>query len=544
MRPLTRRRFLGLAAGATVAPIALRHPVVGARAVRRKLEFRHGVASGDPLHDRVVLWTRVTGAAGDFDVRWEVADDPSFRRIVTDGTARTGPDRDHTVKVDAAGLEPGRTYWYRFRAPGGVRSPIGRTKTPARDRVESARFAVVTCADYNRGLFSAYGRVAERDDLDAVIHLGDYLYEHGRQDRVRPHVPPRELRTVDDYRQRYASYRLDPNLAGVHAAHPMIWVWDDHETCDGAWKGGADPTNHDPTGIEDGPWEVRKAAALQAALEWLPVRTVDPSQPERLYRRFAWGDLVDLFVVDTRRIGRDEPLTGNVPETDFFTRTPEYTEPSRQLLGADQEAWLAEGLTSSRARWKLLGNQVVLSPIKVVPAPNATGAAVFANPDQWDGYPAAQDRMFDVLEAVDDVVVVTGDVHASFAFEVTRDANDPTSYDPVTGRGALAVELVAPSVSSAGDPPPLGIPDDVDDAVELLASRNGDALRLANPHLKYVRTQLNGHLLVDIDRDRVRAEWWLVPTVTQPTGAQTLDKVFVVHAGSSRLTEELPLRLS
>jgi alkaline phosphatase D len=221
------------------------------------------------------------------------------------------------------------------------------------------------------------------------------------------------------------------------------------------------------------------------------------------------------------------------------------TDESRQLLGDEQERWLTAGLTTSTARWKLLGNQVVLSPIKVVPAPSATGAAVFANPDQWDGYPAAQDRLFDVLEGVDDVVVLTGDVHASFAFEVTRDANDPLTYDPVTGRGALAVELVAPSVSSAGDAPdPLASPpEDPEGVVEVLAARNGDALRLANPHLKYVRTQLNGHLLVDVTPEQVRAEWWLVPTVTAPSDEQTLDKTFVVRAGSSRLVEPTVLPL-
>jgi alkaline phosphatase D len=344
-------------------------------------------------------------------------------------------------------------------------------------------------------------------------------------------VPAKECVTVDDYRQRYASYRLDPNLAALHARHPMIWVWDDHETCDGAWRDGADPKNHGDD-ESDGKWSDRKAAALQAALEWMPVRTVDPTNPERIYRRFAFGDLVDLFMLDTRRIGRDEPIidAGVVPETEFFRQEGRFVDPSRQLLGAAQEAWLFDGLRSSTARWRFLGNQVVLSQIKVVGVPDATCQAVYANPDQWDGYAPARDRLFDVLEGLSDVVVLTGDVHASMAYEVSRDPSDPTIYDPVTSRGSMAVELVAPSVSSAGDPKPVTeLPSDGDDVVDLLASRNGDGLRAANPHMKYVRTQLNGHLLVDVTREAVTAEFWLVPQVSTPTTEQSLDKTYVVR---------------
>ena len=542
MATLTRRQFLGAAGAAVIAPAlwpvgnALGKPAAG-------VAFLHGVASGDPLHDRVILWTRATlPTAEPVNLTWEIATDPSMRTIVASGRALADPVNDATVKVDAAGLQPGRTYWYRFRA-GRSSSPVGRTRTAPVGSLDHARFAVVTCADYNRGLFSAYGRVAERDDLDAVIHLGDYIYEHGRQDRVRPTVPARECVTVDDYRARYASYRLDPNLAALHAAHPMIWVWDDHETCDGAWRDGADPKNHGDNET-DGSWAARKAAALRAALEWMPVRTVDPTNPERIYRRFAFGDLVDLFMLDTRRIGRDEPIIdgGVVPETEFFRQEGAFLDPSRQLLGAAQEEWLFDGLRSSSARWRFLGNQVVLSHIKVVGLPDATGQAVYANPDQWDGYAPARDRLFDVLEGLSDVVVLTGDVHASMAYEVARDPSDPTISDPITSRGSMAVELVAPSVSSAGDPKPATEPpSDSDDVVDLVASLNGDALRAANPHMKYVRTQLNGHLLVDVTPAAVTAEFWLVPQVTTPTTEQRLDKTFVVRSGAPRLVEALPV---
>ena len=543
MPSLTRRQFLGAAGAAVVAPTLWPAAAAFARVEGGGVQFLHGVASGDPLADRVILWTRVTLPSPEpVNVTWEVATDPAMRAVVASGRALADPVNDATVKVDAAGLQAGRSYWYRFRH-GRASSPIGRTRTAPAGRLEHARFAVVTCADYNRGLFSAYGRVAERDDLDAVIHLGDYIYENDRQSDPPRTAPAHECRTLDDYRQRYASYRLDANLAALHQRHPMIWVWDDHETCDGAWQGGADPKNHgdDPS---DGSWEDRKAAALRAALEWMPIRTVDPMNPERIYRRFAFGDLVDLFMLDTRRIGRDQPITdgGVVPDTEFFRQAGAFVDSKRQLLGAKQEEWLFEGLKSSRCTWRFLGNQVVLSHLKVLPVPDAVpGQAVYANPDQWDGYAPARDRLFDQLEKYDDVVVLTGDVHASMAFEVTRDPSDPRIYDPVTSRGAMAVELVAPSVSSAGDPKPVTeVPSDGDDVVDLVASLNGDALRLANPHLKYVRTQLNGHLLVDVTQTRVTAEYWLVPQVSTPTNEQSLDKTYVVCSGTSRLIEQLP----
>ncbi len=364
------------------------------------------------------------------------------------------------------------------------------------------------------------------------MHLGDAIYETARRDdRVRPHDPPVETVTLADYRRRWASYREDPALAAMMAAHPFVWVWDDHETGNGTWRGGA--SSHDEA--TEGPFAARKAAARQAALEWLPVRVPDRADPERIFRSFRFGDLVDLVMVDTRRYGRDRQVTGDVTE-DFFTRTGEVLDPSRQLLGVAQERWLADQLTGSTARWRLLGNQVVAAAIKVVGAPNATGASVYANPDQWDGYPAAQSRLHDLLERTPDTVVLTGDVHASMAFEITRDPNDPTVYDPLTGRGVLAPELVAPSISSAGDPQ-LG--SDPEGVVEGLVAQGSAVLRVPNPHLRYVEGTRNGYLLLDVDREQVRAEFWHVPTVTAPTREQALDAAFVVRHGSPRLLPAL-----
>ncbi|HUQ39737.1 MAG TPA: alkaline phosphatase D family protein [Acidimicrobiales bacterium] len=538
MPELTRRRFLQAASASATAVLV--GPAIAGRPARAAAgSFLHGVASGDPLPDRVILWTRVTppvNAPRSLSVQWVVATDPELRRVVARGHLSADATRDWTVKVDAGGLRPRTTYYYGFRSRG-EESPVGRTRTAPAGAIDRIRLAVVTCGDFNRGLFHAYGRVAERNDLDAVVHLGDYIYEHGRQDRVRPHVPATELRTLPDYRARYASYRLDPHLAALHRNHPVIWVWDDHETANNAWSGGAG--GHDPG--QDGDYGLRKAAALGAALEWLPIRSPDPAAPERIYRRLSFGDLADLMMLDTRRIGRDKPEPGNVHD-DYFRQVGAFVDPRRHLLGARQERWLTEQLRSSRATWKLIGNQVVFSPIKLIGAPDATGLSVYANPDQWDGYAPARDRIVAAIKGgpggkpVGDVVFLTGDVHASFAFEVATDPNNPLAYDPTTGDGAIATELVAPSISSASDPGSID-PTDPPGAVERLALEADHALRLPNPHLKYIESKLNGYLLVDVDRERVRAEFWHVPFVGRPTDQQTMSKALLIPKGQARLAD-------
>lgn len=540
MPALTRRQLL-VASG--LAPVAACLRPDAATAAQAPA-FVHGVASGDPLPDAVMLWTRVQTTA---PITWRVARDPALAEVVAQGSTTTSADRDFTVKVDATGLPSGSRLFYGFRAEG-VDSPVGRTRTAPTGSPERLRMGVVTCGDFSRGLFNAYGRVADEDDLDAVVHLGDYIYEGYRATgRVRLHVPAREVRTVQDYRLRYASYRLDPLLQRMHQRHPFIWVWDDHETVDGTWMSGADPSN-DPA--EGAAFEPRKLAARTAAQEWLPIRLPDPADPERIYRRFSFGDLVELFMLDTRRIGRVRQGEPNGPGGTGFTQTGVFADPARQLLGAAQERWLFDGLAASRAAWKLLGNQVVLSPLKLAGAPNGAnpnGGGVFANPDQWDGYSPARNRLLDVIEgagrglldppAVPDVIVLTGDVHAALAFEVTRDPNNPAAYDPVSGRGA-AVELVTPSISSAGDPRPAtqAAPDELADQLVVEAALRGGSV--VNPHLKHSDT-LNGWLLLDIDRERVRAEFRTVPTVATETDQQDVGRVLVSPRGTSRLLPEL-----
>ncbi len=277
--------------------------------------FRHGVASGDPDADSVVIWTRVTPADDvPAQLRWTVARDPELADVVAMGDAEATQDTDNTAQADIGGLQPGTSYWYAFEWDG-ERSPIGRTRTLPGAEVEHLRFAVVSCAKFNAGFFNGYARIAERDDLNFVLHLGDYIYEASQTppasqtpgaDIGRPFEPLNECVTLDDYRTRYNQYRRDPDTQAFHHAHPMIATLDDHEFADGAWRGGAD--EHKPE--RDGPWEARREAAFRARREWIPQRLPDPAQPDRVWRSVNFGELADLFLID-KRSRRDQPVAGD-----------------------------------------------------------------------------------------------------------------------------------------------------------------------------------------------------------------------------------------
>ena len=479
--------------------------------------FRHGVASGDPLRDRVVLWTRVTPGAPNevVDVGWMLARDARMSRIFASGSVRTSAERDYTVKLDAVALEPGTTYYYRFSARG-ARSVVGRTRTLPPRPTTRARLAVVSCANFPFGFFNVYARIAARRDLSAVVHLGDYIYEYengrygGRNegdgrplDRVP--FPNKETVTLEDYRARYGQYREDPDLQESHRQHPFICVWDDHEFANDAWRDGAQ--NHQP---EEGPWAARKAAAIRAWREWMPVR-VTPDADYRLYRQFAFGDLADLLMLDTRIQGRD----AQVPRTDVAA----LERASRHLLGGAQEEWLFGSLRDSTAAgkpWQVLGQQVMMSP-------QVPDGAAAANTDSWDGYRAARARLFDAVAAaeVKHLVVLTGDVHSSWAYELARHPFDRKAYDPGTGRGAVGTEIVTPSITSPAWPPP-----------DQLA-----AIKAARPHLKYVSGQQRGYVVLDLTRERLQADWWYVPTVTERSASEQFGKGMVSEAGGPGLAD-------
>jgi alkaline phosphatase D len=495
--------------------------------------FRHGVASGDPLADRVMLWTRVSGiAAGAVAVDYQVWSDAALTQAVAIGSTSTDALRDYTVKVDVGGLQPATSYYYRFSC-NGVASPIGRTRTAPSGATARLRIGVASCSSLAHGLFGAYRKLAERNDLDVVLHLGDYIYEYGTGEygSFRAYEPATEILTLDDYRTRYGQYRSDPDLQELHRQHPMINVWDDHETADNAWREGA--ANH--TEGAEGLWQQRKAMAVQAYYEWLPIRQIDPARPERIYRSFRYGDLADLVMLDTRIIGRDLQAG--------LTDASSINDAGRSLLGGEQLAWLSEQLAASDATWQVLGQQVMFGQLRIPSLPElsvltglpveqlqtllqslpvvSTGGLII-NPDQWDGYRAERSRVFDLLESlqVPNPVVLTGDIHTSWCMDLSRDPANPLVYNPVNGSGSRGVEFVCTSITSPGL-------DALNDLTPLL--------RLLNPHIKYVDLARKGYLLLDITPERLTGEHWYVDAIDRSEVSESLGAAFAVDAGARRL---------
>lgn len=458
-----------------------------------ELAFQHGVASGDPLPNAVILWTRVTPRDADATVEllWEVSTDMAFHEVVASGTITTDQDKDFTAKVDADGLEAGALYYYRFRA-GELSSPIGRTRTAPTGAVERLRFGVASCSSYAHGYFHGYRSLSERLDLDAIIHLGDYIYEYGTGEygTVREYEPAHEILSLSDYRTRYAQYRRDADLQAVHQQLPIIAVWDDHEVANNAWTDGAE--NH--TSDKEGDFGERKRAAFQAYAEWMPIRE---QQPERCYRSFAFGDLVDLIMLDTRNSGRAKQLAK--------ASDPTLTDPARTLLGHEQEAWLEGQLQQSRSHWRLLGQQVMVSPF-----------ALGLNLDSWEGYPAARSRLLQQLSAAEgDSVILTGDVHSSWAMDVLDES----------GERSIAVELVTPGITS-----PLLSREDAE---------RYDADVMNQAHVRYAQMWKRGYMIVDVDRERVQAAWFHYESVDNP---DAVDPVFgaaaAAYSGERRIRME------
>ncbi len=519
--PITRRHFVS----ATLA-VAAASSVQRAYGARHGESFQHGVASGDPLQDRVILWSRVTTPNLYEDVRWTVARDPGMRRVVASGRVRTDITRDFTVKVDVSGLAPGHTYYYQFAARG-ERSPVGRTRTLPQGGVDGARLAVASCSNLPYGLFNVYALIAQRTDLDCVLHLGDYIYEHANGTYGdgtalgRVPTPDKEIVTLADYRQRHAQYKGDADLQEAHRQHPFICVWDDHEFTNNAWKDGAE--NHNPD-LGEGDYALRKQAAIRAYFEWMPIREVAWRPEQRIYRQFRFGDLADLLMLDTRVHGRAQhsPVAPLGPSAGYPANDPVINDPRRTLLGFDQEAWLAAQLSASQSRgatWRLLGQQVMMAPL------SRDYGRTFNSVDQWSGYRAALERLYHTIRGreVDNVVVMTGDIHSSWGNELTWDPWDSRSYNPQTGKGVIGVEFVTPAVSSPGAADPV-------EAAQRAASYRGGC-----PHMKYVELHKRGYVLLDIDVERVQGEFWHVATVDSASRDEVMAGALVNVAGDNRL---------
>ena len=326
--------------------------------------FRHGVASGDPTKRGIILWTRVSDVTShSVKVQWQLAEDPEMTRIVASGHAATDASKDFTVKIDVGGLSAGATLYYQFRAMGSL-SRIGRTRTLPSGQVESAKFGVVSCANYPNGFFHVYREIAERSDLDAVLHLGDYIYEYGATGYASQHAealgripqPENELHSLRDYRQRHGQYKSDPDSQAMLASLPLIAVWDDHELANDGWRDGAEGHSED-----EGEWAARRDAAIQAYFEWMPIRGKPKGKKTRIFREFRYGDLASLIMLDTRFHGRDpQPYVGKDVTKDSIVAA--MGDPKRRMLGSKQERWLRKRLKrASGTTWQGSGQQVLVT---------------------------------------------------------------------------------------------------------------------------------------------------------------------------------------
>lgn len=530
-----RRGLLGLiGAGATTACATT--PAVG----NRPVAFQHGVASGDPDQTSAVFWTRVTpldGVSGEVAVTLEIARDADFRQVTrhADGlVARL--DRDFTVKhdLDGRGLEPGTEYFYRFVAEG-VTSPVGRVRTLPAGPTADVVLAVASCQLHPGGLFNAYEAMARLERLDAVVHLGDYIYEYGAEPNAygmvtgaplnRVPEPAHEIVSLADYRTRHAQYKSDPDLQAAHARAAFICVWDDHEVANDSWLAGAE--NHQPD--TQGDFAQRKAAALRAYYEWMPIREPEAGGlKEAVNRVFHFGDLASLLMVETRLMARSEPLTyagltiGEDGRPDIAAFQARRNDPSRELLGDAQRKWLQDELAASRAdgrRWQVLGNQVVTARVrgpdveKMMPADQIAGllatlpedvrAQVQAsmqlfklglpfNLDSWDGYPAARERLYNTFrEARVEPIVLSGDSHAFWINEL---------HDGAGQRRGVEFGTTAISSPSPGDflkGLPLG---------EALVAANPEEVRLCDQSSK-------GFILLTLTATSATADLMAVSTI-------------------------------
>lgn len=494
------------------------------------LPFVHGVASGDPLPDSVVLWTRVTpdetawpgsGAGAPTRVRWELARDPHFEQVVQTGEAVTAAERDHTLHIDVRGLHPDAVYFYRFVVAdgphAGAASPLGRTKTaPAPGApVDRARWAVASCANWEAGFFSAYADMAERGwagDIDLTVFLGDYIYEYAQYEYagygpVRLHAPAHEIVSLADYRTRYGRYRTDPALKNAHAAMPWIVVWDDHEVANNNWRDGAD--NHDAS---QGDFSARRGAAIQAYYEWMPVRPTQVSEQGHLYRSFTFGNLVELTIMDLR----------TYRDVEFWRGGSRQAGDARTMLGSEQYNWLIGTLERSTTTWNALGNSVMFSPMRLGavlrnPATRPVAKALSSNilssaadvpaidelplnGDQWDGYDFERQRLINALGRLGkNPVFLTGDIHTEWAHNVEHEGR------PI-GCEVVCSSITAPNVADAlrvhaGNP--------------LLRTAIG-YMHTANPMLRHCALDTHGYSVVTLTETEVVAEWLRVENILEP----------------------------
>jgi alkaline phosphatase D len=523
--------------------------------------FYHGVASGDPLADRVIIWTRVTPEQDQtINGNYVMATDTALKNVIKTGNFSTDNAKDYTVKIDVTGLTANTTYYYAFTALG-KRSMVGRTKTTpsvsAANLTDVLKFAVVSCSNYEGGYFSAYGRIAERNDLNAILFLGDYIYEYatgeyGNQqlnDANRKNQPTNEIVSKSDYRTRYSLYRLDINLQRAHQQHPFICIWDDHESANNSYENGAQ--NHQPA--TEGDWQTRKNLAREVYYEWIPIR--GQANVSTLYRRFSYGSLMDLTMLDTRLEGRQEPPL-NFDDVDSVANP-------RRIMSKTQFNWLIDNLKTSSARWKIIGNQIVFSDINVgfvaTDPRDITAIRRYENGfrDFWKAYSIQRNSIIDSIKMlkINNAIIVSGDSHASWSFDVTkRPVNYPTAafnyipqavpynattgegYNAATGEGSYAVEFCGPSVTSQNFDEILGAP--LANALNQAVNNPIPSLENANynPHMKYADLSNHGYFVLDVRADSTQADYFFIPNVYTNTTIETWARGVVTRNGSNRIS--------
>jgi len=508
------------------------------------VNFDYGVASGDPLNDRVILWThaKYQNLTDPVTLSWQVASDLEFTKIIASGSVQASSDTGYTCKVDATGLLPNQTYYYRFKA-GQYSSPIGKTKTLPTGAVSDVKLAVLSCSNFPAGYFNVYSEVA-RSDADVAIHLGDYIYEYAATGYAsekaaslgRTSVPANEILTLSDYRLRHAQYKSDADSKQLHASKPMIAVWDDHEFANDAYKDGAE--NHTPA--TEGSFVTRKAAAMQAYHEWMPIRT--GSDKSKIYRSFNFGNLLSLHMLDTRSLGRDQQvdITDLVNPAKQASAVATLSSSTRQLMGAEQVQWLQTQMASSTATWQVLGQQVLMArmefPVTILQALNpsdtspqalAAGQAAITeyltakgkqaqgyplsaaelallnqpklgyNLDAWDGYPAAREILLSTAAQLKKrLVVLAGDTHNAWH-------NDLTLMSGVK----VGEEFATSSVSSPGLEAYLALP-----PAQVKGIFEGVV-----KDLKWMDPSRRGYLKLTVSTNQVQGEWLFIDTITSKT---------------------------